>query len=172
MGKPDAAFLVVDRWPLFAGQKPSSIAQMDGTRRCAGSKPSMESYLLIPLFGGLLNVLGAWLWLVVRVSARCRVGPRQLDSCRQLAFGSPCVIHKRRSKPSSCWWSAIGVGRPGLYLLVVPADLRLRETSQGSRLRSLMSTALRSDTVHAWMESQAFYLQLGGLIVAALPGSG
>jgi hypothetical protein len=130
----------------------------------------MESYLLIPLFGGLLIVLSAWIRLVVSAFQR------------GVGWGSGSLI-----LPPTALWFAVRYPQatvkslvvliagglvsavPAWYLLVVPAGQGSPGTSaERSRLGSLVSTALRSDTVHAWIESRAFYLQIGGVLVAGL----
>jgi len=58
---------------------------------------------------------------------------------------------------------------PVSYSLVGPVDLGLREKlSAGPRLMSSAKSALQSDAAHEWMEDRAFYMQLGGLTVAAM----
>ncbi len=129
----------------------------------------MEAYLLIPLFGGLSIVLGAWAWLLV---CAFRQG---------LWWGFVCLI----MPPLALWFAArhaqqaiaplvlvvaggFLVTAPALYLLVVPAPETLQKTSSHeSRLRSLTSKALRSDLVHEWVESRAYFLQVGAIPVIA-----
>jgi hypothetical protein len=56
-----------------------------------------------------------------------------------------------------------------LYSLLGPVDLKLREKlSEGPKAWSFAKTVLQSDAAHEWMESRAFYMQLGGLAVATL----
>jgi hypothetical protein len=130
----------------------------------------MEAYLLIPLFGGLLITLGAWIWLLgcaFQQGVGWGLGSLFLPPVG-LWFAAR---HAQETvKPLVLLvMSGLVSAVPAWYLLAVPAQLGLREKpSAESRLRSVMSTALRSDTVHAWMENRAFYLQIGGVIVAGL----
>ena len=56
-----------------------------------------------------------------------------------------------------------------MYSLVGPSDLALREKlRQEPKALSLVRTTLESDAVHGWMESRAYYMQLGGLLLAAV----
>ena len=58
---------------------------------------------------------------------------------------------------------------PISYSLVAPSDWELREKlSEGPKLWSLAASGLESDAAHRWMEERAFYLQFGGLLVAAI----
>ena len=60
-------------------------------------------------------------------------------------------------------------GRPVAYSLLGPSDLALREqVRQEPKVFLLVRTTLESDAVHGWMEGRAYYLQLGGVALAAL----
>ena len=55
------------------------------------------------------------------------------------------------------------------YSLLGPSDLALREqVRQEPKVFLLVRTTLESDAVHGWMEGRAYYLQLGGVALAAL----
>ena len=55
---------------------------------------------------------------------------------------------------------------PAFYLLTIPRALE--KTSAGkSRLWSLTSEALHSDPVHEWVESRAYFLQVGAIPIVA-----
>ena len=129
----------------------------------------MEFYLLIPIYGGLLIVIGAWIWLLIcafRVSIlwgfaglflppialwfALRHAQRAVAPLVLLVAGGLCVIG------------------PALYLLAVPASATLEKKSdKESRLWSLTSGAVRSDVVHEWVEGRAYFLQVGAIPVVA-----
>jgi hypothetical protein len=129
----------------------------------------MEVYLLIPLFGGLLVVACAWIWLLVRAFQQ------------GVWWGLACSI----LPPLALWFAmryshravaplvlvvAGGVASavPASYLLVIPAPEALQKTSpQESRLWSLTSKALHSDLVHEWVESRSYFLQVGAVPIVA-----
>ena len=84
----------------------------------------MEVYLLIPLFGGLLIVLGAWIWLLVRAFRQGVLW----------GFGSLimppwalwfAVRHGQRAIAPLVLMSAGGftMTAPALYLLAAPAPV-------------------------------------------------
>jgi hypothetical protein len=129
----------------------------------------MEVYLLIPLFGGLLIVTCAWVWLLLCIF---RQG---------VWWGLACLV----LPPLALWFAvraaqqAIGplvlmvvggalITGPAFYLLAIPAPIASEKISgQESRLWSLTSTALRSDLVHEWVESRSYFLQVGAVPVIA-----
>ena len=111
----------------------------------------------------------AWLWLIARVPAGSLVGPGLPAPAAAGASGSRCDTPSRRSSRSSGSSLAGLAIIPALYLLSVPVAPELRaKLGERPMLWTLASTGLRSDTVHEWMETRAFYLQIGGVAVAAL----
>jgi Leucine Rich repeat len=130
----------------------------------------MEPYLLIPIFGGLLIALVAWIWLVACVFQQS-IGWGLVSLILPPAALWFAVCHAQVAVKPLVLLVAGGLmwAVPAWYLLVVPVGLVSPEKpGEESRLGSLMSTALRSDTVHGWVESRANYLQIGGVIVAGL----
>jgi hypothetical protein len=129
----------------------------------------MEVYLLIPLFGGLLIVLGAWIWLLVcafRQSIWWGLGSLIVPPWA-LWFA---VRHGQHAIAPLVLAVAGGftVTAPALYLLAVPAPVVFEKTSHHeSLLWHLTSKALRSDLVHEWVESRAYFLQVGAIPVIA-----
>ena len=133
----------------------------------------MEVYLLIPLFGGLLIVVGAWIWLsCTRLPARSLVGLWVSD---HTAGGTlVCSALWPASDPAAGSGSdgrrvLQSWGLTGFYLLAVPAPVALQKDlePQESRLWHLTSKALRSDLVHEWVESRAYFLQVGAIPIVA-----
>ena len=58
---------------------------------------------------------------------------------------------------------------PVAYSLLGPSDLALRQRlRQEPKTFAMARTALESDAVHGWIESRAYYMQLGGVALAAL----
>jgi hypothetical protein len=128
----------------------------------------METYAVSLLYGGLALAALAWIWLIVRAFqekvwwglASVLLPPLALVFAlrhAQKAIG-PLVVFVLGS---------LVMAVPVSYALAGPAELydRLRE---GPRLWSLTESALQSDAAHEWMEGRAFYMQLGGLAVAAV----
>ncbi len=130
----------------------------------------MEAYLLIPLFVGLVIAALAWIWLIVRAieqDVRWGLGSLILPPVA-LWFA---VRHPQRAIGPLVSLVAGGViaVAPAFYLLSVPVAPELqKKLGERPMVWSLASTALRSDVVHEWMERQAFYLQVGGVAMAAL----
>jgi Leucine-rich repeat (LRR) protein len=128
----------------------------------------MAVYLLIPFYVGLLIVACAWLWLLActfRQGVSWGVGSLVLPP---IALWFAARHAQQAIKPLILLVTAgVIVAGPALYLLAMPAAaLGLREDSgQASRLWSLTSLALRSDPVHEWVESRAYFLQVGAVPV-------
>ena len=81
------------------------------------------------------------------------------------------VRHAQQAVKPLVWLVAGGAfaTSPAVYLLSVPVAPELRaKLGERPMLLSLASTGLRSDAVHEWMETRAFYLQVGGVAVAVL----
>jgi hypothetical protein len=58
---------------------------------------------------------------------------------------------------------------PVAYSVLGPPGLELRgELRREPKIVSLVTTALESDAVHGWMESRAYYMQIGGVALAGL----
>src|SRR5271165_5583641 len=130
----------------------------------------MEAYAFTLLSSGLIVAALAWIWLLVRVFQQ------------NTWWGIVCLIlpplglvfalrHSQRAiAPLICFvlGSTISAA-PMLYSLVGPVDLGLRQQlHQEPTILSLGKSFLESDSVHEWMESRAFYMQLGGVAIAVL----
>ena len=121
------------------------------------------------MYGGLALAALAWVWLIMRAFqekvwwglASLLLPPVALVFAlrhAQKAIGPLVAIR----------FGWLGHGGSGLVIhWSVRAGLhdKLRE---GPKLWSLTVSALQSDAAHEWMEGRAFYMQLGGLAVAAL----
>lgn len=130
----------------------------------------METYVLDIEFGGLAIAVVAWTWLIVsafRQTVWWGLGSLILPPVAllfalrhaQKAVGPLVVIVL----------GGLIAAAPLCYSLAVPADGKLREQlSEGPTILSHVRPALQSDTTHEWMESRAFYMQLGGVAAAAL----
>jgi hypothetical protein len=130
----------------------------------------MEAYSLDFLFGGLTVASLAWVWLIGRAFQQriwwglsCLVLPPVA-----LAF----ALRHAQKAVGPLVLLVVGITSAiaaPLYSILGPVDLKLRERlSEGPKVWSLAKTLLQSDAAHEWMESRAFYMQLGGLAVAAL----
>lgn len=127
----------------------------------------MEVSLLLPLFGGLLIVACGWVWLIVRAFHQ------------GIGWGLACLL----LPPLVLWFAVrhpeqavaplaltmtggIFITGSALYLLATPIPIALQNASAGeSRLGSLIREVLHSDPVHEWVESRAYFLQLGAIPV-------
>ena len=125
------------------------------------------------LSGGLIIALLAWVWLLSpRISAGAWWGLGSLlFPPLALVFAirhaqkaiSPLVIFALGSMLSAV---------PLVYSLLGPADLGLREQfRQEPAFITLAKNAIQSDAAHEWMESRAFYMQVGGVAAAVLAWS-
>jgi hypothetical protein len=130
----------------------------------------MEAYAIDLVYGGLALTALAWIWLIVRAfKAKVWWGlsglilpPLALVFAwrhAQKAIG-PLILFVLGS---------LLMAAPVSYSLVGPADLGLRtKVREGPKLWLLAESALESDPTHEWMVGWAFYLQFGGLAIAAL----
>jgi hypothetical protein len=130
----------------------------------------METYAPALVLGGLAIAALAWIWLLVRA----------FQESRWWGLGSLLVpplallFALRHAQKSVAPLVLVIVGgllsaAPVSLSLVGPTDLGLREKlREGPRLLSLEGSPLQSDAAHEWMEGRAFYLQSGGVVVAAL----
>jgi len=130
----------------------------------------METYGLDLLFGGLAVAAFAWIWLIVRTF-------RQTVWWGLSSLVLPPVAllfalrHAQRAVGPLVVFILGGLimAAPVCYSLTAPDDSKLHEKlSEGPKLMSLANHALQSDAAHEWMEGRAFYMQLGGVAVAAL----
>jgi hypothetical protein len=130
----------------------------------------METYALDLLYGGLAVAAIAWLWLIVsafRQSIWWGLGSLMLPPIALLF----ALRHAQRAVGPLVLFVLGGLiaAAPVGYSLAAPADVNLRaKLSKGPMLLVHATHALQSDAAHEWMESRAFYMQLGGLVVAAL----
>jgi hypothetical protein len=130
----------------------------------------MQNYALEILFSGLTLAAFAWIWLLVRAfrqSIWWGLGSLLLPP---VAFLFSLRQPQKAISPVVLFiLGGLAVAGPLSYSLVSPVDLGLRAKLQdGPKLWSLASRALQSDAAHEWMASKAFYMQFGGLAVAAI----
>jgi hypothetical protein len=130
----------------------------------------MEAYAIPLLYGGVTVSALAWVWLVLRAYREkvwWGLGSLLLPPLAllfavrhaQKAIG-PLVLFVLGSLVT-----AVPIG----YSLLAPVDPGLREQlREGPKLWSLAESTLQSDAAHEWMEGRAFYMQSGGLALAAL----
>jgi hypothetical protein len=130
----------------------------------------MEAHALDLLYAGLAIAGLAWIWLIVR-------------AFQQKAWWGLCSLflpplallfalrHAQKAIGPLVLFILGGLisAAPVFYSVMAPADLGLRDKlSEGPRLLRLAGSTLQSDATHEWMDGRAFYMQLGGLAVAAL----
>ena len=128
----------------------------------------METYGIALLYGGLALAALAWVWLIMRAFqekvwwglASLLVPPVALVFALRHA-------QKAIAPLVAFVLSSLVVAVPVSSSLVGPAGLH-DKLRAGPKLWSLTQSALQSDAAHEWMEGRAFYMQLGGLAVAAL----
>ena len=128
----------------------------------------MEDYVIETLFCGLTIAVLAWIWLLVRAfrqSIWWGLGSLLLPP---LAISFSLRQPQKAIGPLILFvLGGLAVAGPLSYSLISPDDLGLRAKLRDSpKLWSLARKALQSDVAHEWMASRAFYLQLGGVIVA------
>ncbi len=130
----------------------------------------METYALDLLFGGLAVAALAWIWLIAsafRQTIWWGLGSLVVPPLALLF----ALRHAQKAVGPLVVFVLGGfiAAVPASYLLTVPAGVNVREKlSEGPKLVSLAGHALQSDAAHEWMEGRAFYMQLGGVAVAAL----
>jgi hypothetical protein len=128
----------------------------------------METYAISLLYGGLALAALAWTWLIVRAFqekawwglASLLLPPLALVFAlrhAQKAIG-PLVVFVLGGLVMAVPVSYSLVGPPGLH----------DKLGEGPKLWSLTKSALQSDAAHEWMEGKAFYMQFGGLALAAV----
>ena len=130
----------------------------------------MEAYAIALLYGGLALAALAWIWLIVRAfQERFWWG---LGSLFLPPLALVFALYHAQKAISPLVLFIVGglvAAAPVSYSLVAPVDSGLYDKLRaGPRLGLLAESALQSDAAHEWMEGRAFYMQLGGLLVAAL----
>jgi hypothetical protein len=130
----------------------------------------VEDYAVVVLSGGLTLAALAWIWLIV-----CAFKQRVGWGIVSLVFPPLALIfalrHAQRAIGPLVLFVLGGVvaAAPAAYSLVGPSDLGLRQQlRQEPKVLSLVRTALESDAVREWMVGRAFFMQLGGVTLAAL----
>ncbi len=130
----------------------------------------MEDYAVAVLLGGLTLAALAWIWLVARAFKQ-HVG----WGIASLAL-PPLVLvfawrHAERAIGPLVGFvlASVVAAVPVTWSLVGPSDLALRERlRKEATFFSVARTALESDAVHGWMEGRAYYMHIGGLVLAVL----
>ena len=130
----------------------------------------MKGFLLIPLFGGSLAVVGAWIWLLVCAFHRSAQWGTLSLLMPPVALWFALRHPEETIKPLVLLvMGQLIFAVPAWYLLMMPTGLDSQKASGAEpRISSVLNSALRSDTVHTWVERRAFYLQLGGVLIAGL----
>jgi hypothetical protein len=130
----------------------------------------METYALALFSGGLAIAALAWIWLLVR-AFREHIGWGLGGLILPPVVLLFALRHAQKSVAPLVLVVLGGLvaAAPVCYSLVAPVDLGLWEKlREGPKLLSLEGGALQSDAAHEWMEGRAFYLQSGGVAVAAM----
>jgi hypothetical protein len=130
----------------------------------------MENYAIEILFSGLTIAALAWVWLLLRAfrqSIWWGMGSLLLPP---VAFAFSLRHPQKAIAPLILFiMGGLVAAGPLSYSLISPVDLELRAKLQdGPKLWSLAGRILQSDAAHEWMASRAFYMQLGGLAIAAI----
>jgi hypothetical protein len=133
-------------------------------------KAIVTAYTVLILIVGLTLAALAWVWLLARAFNQ------------HLAWGILSLV----MPPAALFFAlrhaqrAIGplilfvlgstvATAPGAYSLLMLSNLTLREhLSHVPEFLSGARTALESDIVHEWMEGKAYYMQIGGVALAAV----
>ena len=129
----------------------------------------MEPYLLIPMIAGSLLAAGAWFWLLT-CAFRDSIWWGLVSLCLPpLALWFATRRAQQTVMPLVLLLiGGAAVTGPAVYLLAVPPTASVpKDSEQVSRLWSLVSEALHSDAVHEWVESRAYFLQVGAIPVIA-----
>jgi hypothetical protein len=130
----------------------------------------MEAYAIVILSGGLMLATLAWIWLLLRAfehGAWWGLGSL-LFPPMALVFA---VRHAQKAILPLAFFALGSMlsAAPLLYSLLAPVDLGLREQlRQEPAFVSLAKNAIQSDAAHEWVESRAYYMQVGGVAVAVL----
>ena len=130
----------------------------------------MEGYAINLLFAGLVLVVLAWIWLLLRAFQQ-----HFWWGALSLVVPPMALVFALRHAPKAVAPLAVLVlgsmivAAPIAYSLVGPVDLKLREkVHQEPKFLAVAKTALQSDAAHEWMENRAFYMQSGGVAAAGL----
>ncbi len=133
----------------------------------------MDAYTTQLLYGGLALSALAWVWLIVRAFQ-----VKAWWGLISLLFPPGAFLFAWRHAQHAISPMVLFVlgglvtAVPMAYSLAGPRDLGLREKlREGPTRWSVTVDALQSDAAHQWMERRAFYMLLGGLLVAALAWS-
>ena len=133
-------------------------------------KGIVKDYAIVVLSAGLTLAALAWIWLLV-----CAF--KQHVAWGIVSFVFPplalafALRHAQRAIGPLVLFVLGGVvaATPAAYSLLGPSDLGLRQQlRQEPKVVSVVRTALESDAVHGWMEGRAYFMQLGGVALAAL----
>jgi hypothetical protein len=130
----------------------------------------MEAYATSLLYGGITLVVLAWIWLLVRAFQE-----RAWWGLSSLVLPPMALVFASRHAQRTVGPLVLTVlgsfiaATPVAYSLAGPHDLELRDKfREGPKLWSVMWDSLQSDVAHQWMESRAFYMMAGGLVLAGL----
>jgi hypothetical protein len=130
----------------------------------------VEDYAAVVLFGGLTLAALAWVWLLARAFRQHAGWGVSSLLLPPLALVFALRHAQRAIAPLVVFvLGSVAAAVPVVFSLLGPSDLGLRERlHQEPAFLSAARTTLESDAVHGWMESRAYFLQIGGLGLAAL----
>jgi hypothetical protein len=131
---------------------------------------NMEAYASALLSCGFLVAVLSWVWLLARAFQQ-----RAWWGAISLILPPMALVFALRHAQKAIGplvlfaLGAILAAVPVVYSLAGPVDLGLREQlHREPAFVTVARNALESDAAHEWMDIRAFYLQSGGLAVAAL----
>ncbi len=131
---------------------------------------AIETYSIDLVCGGLAIAGLAWVWLILRAfrqQAWWGIGGLVLPPVALLF-----AWRHAQKAIAPLIMIVLGLGTaacPLVYSLVAPNDLGLREKfSHGPTALAPAWSVLQSMAAHDWMETRAFYMQSGGVAVAAI----
>jgi hypothetical protein len=130
----------------------------------------IETYPIDFVCGGLAVAALAWVWLILRAFRQ-----RAWWGIGSLVLPPVALLFAWRYAQRAIApliWNVVGLvvaACPLVYSLVAPVDLGLREKFRhGPESLAPLLSVLQSDAAHEWMETRAFYMQSGGIVVAAI----
>jgi hypothetical protein len=130
----------------------------------------MEDYAIAVLLGELALALLVWIWLLVRAFNQ------------HVAWGIASLVlpplalvfawrHAQRTVGPLVVFvlGTIALTLPVAFSLAWPSNLPMRERlHQEPPFFTATKTTLESDALHGWMEGRAYYMQIGGFVLAGL----
>ena len=130
----------------------------------------MEDYAVAVLLGGLALAALAWIWLVARAFKQHAAWGIASLVLPPVALVFAWRHAERAIEPLVVFvLASVVTAVPVTWSLAGPSDLALRDRlRKEATFFSVVRTTLESDAVHGWMESRAYYMQIGGIALAGL----